>query len=293
MLNEKKSIQIKKIVFLTQATYEKQLTLFKNQMQKNMAEERIQLCFCQAASVTGQLEREQKGHPAALYVTDTQQILHLLLEREFYVAALYHAWNKGEDLSEASFAIEQPEELTASDWQQIFDRLAGQPWQILSTTRLLVRETTEADVKAFYEIYQEPSITYYMENLYEDPDQEIAYTREYIDNVYGFYGYGMWTVIGKKTGQIIGRAGLGNREGYDIPELGFVIRKEEQRKGYAYEVCAEILEYGRKRLAFRQIQALAEPGNLPSRRLLQKLGFQEQALVSEQRKEYCRYLWTI
>ena len=47
------------------------------------------------------------------------------------------------------------------------------------------------------------------------------------------------------------------REGFDEPELGFIIAREAQRKGYCMEACGAILEYGFRELGFERVQALA------------------------------------
>ena len=137
----------------------------------------------------------------------------------------------------------------------------------------MIRESVIEDVDSFYEIYKDPSITEYMEDLYADRDEEAAYLRDYIKRVYGFYGYGMWTVLERKSGQVIGRAGISLREGSDIPELGFVIGVPWQRQGYAYEVCQAILAYGREELYFTHFQTLVMKGNEKSKKLCEKLGF--------------------
>lgn len=146
-------------------------------------------------------------------------------------------------------------------------------WEILETDRLLVRETTVQDVDCFYQIYAQPSVTDYTEALFEDIDEEIAYTESYIDTVYAFYGYGMWTVIKKDSREVIGRAGISWREGYRLPELGFVIGVPWQRQGYAFEVCSAILHYAGEELEMTQVQALVQPENARSVRLCEKLGF--------------------
>ena len=157
---------------------------------------------------------------------------------------------------------------------KIHQRLKGLPWDILETGRLKVRETTLSDVDRFYEIYNDPSTTMYIEPLFEDREEELEYTRNYIETIYGFYGYGIWTVIEKDTGRIIGRAGVTDREGFDIPEIGFVIAPESRKKGYAFEVCSSILDHAKTELGFTKIQALVKPQNTVSINLLKKLGFE-------------------
>ena len=149
------------------------------------------------------------------------------------------------------------------------------------------------DVDEFYRIYREPSITYYMENLFEQPDMEKAYIKNYIRQVYGFYGYGLWTVLLKETGQVIGRAGLSVRDGYELPELGFVIETSQQRKGYAYEVCKAILNYTKEELQFGAVQALVQEENKASVSLLNRLGFTYREKVYEEGTDYLLYVKTL
>ncbi|MCR4787542.1 MAG: GNAT family N-acetyltransferase [Lachnospiraceae bacterium] len=157
---------------------------------------------------------------------------------------------------------------------KIHQRLNNIPWTILETERLTVRETVVSDVPRFYEIYGDPSTTEFIEDLFEDPEEEIEYTKNYIERIYGFYGYGIWTVIKKDDGKIIGRAGVTDREGFDIPEIGFVIAPEYRRCGYAFEVCSAILDYAKNELGFSEIQALVKPENIVSIDLLKKLSFE-------------------
>lgn len=184
-----------------------------------------------------------------------------------------HENNRGESFPGALYAVEKLEEMDEESFDLAYRRLAGLPWNILTTGRCTVRETTVEDVDSFYRIYAEPSITEYMENLFADRDEEVAYIKDYIEKVYTFYGYGMWTVLEKKSGEVIGRAGITWREGYDLPELGFVFGVPWQRRGYAYEVCGAILAYARDELMMERVQALVRPGNERSLRLCEKLGF--------------------
>lgn len=221
-----------------------------------------------------------------LIVTDDPQLLKQLLAEKFYTIGLHRSENRDTYFEGAAYVIEDQDAIEWKSYEEIYCRLAGLPFQIFETERLLVRESTVEDVEDFYHIYQDPSITYYMEDLFEDPEQEREYMKDYIKKIYGFYGYGMWTVIQKKSGKIIGRAGLSVREGYELAELGFMIGKEYQRCGYAYEVCREILNYAKEELEFNEIQALVEPENIASKNLLKKLGFVYEKIVDVKGTDY-------
>lgn len=208
-----------------------------------------------------------------LYITDSENTYHVFQQQDKYVLPYRHEENGDVNFAGALYVIEQIEEVGYETIDMVYRRLAGLPWQILTTKRCVIRETIEEDVDSFYQIYAEPEITEHMEDLYADRDEEIAYIRDYREKVYGFYGYGMWTVL-TKEGTIIGRAGISWREGFDTPELGFVIGVPWQRQGYAYEVCSAILTYAQEELGLTRIQALVMSGNDKSKALCRKLGFQ-------------------
>lgn len=181
----------------------------------------------------------------------------------------------GERFDNAPYVLEgKLEDFDNEYLYKIMQRLTNKPWKILETKRLIVREMTVDDVDSFYEIYKKPGITDYMEDLFEDPTDEKLYTQGYIKNIYGFYGFGLWTVIHKESRKIIGRAGLSMEDGFEYPDLGFVIDKDYQHSGLAFEVCSAILEYAKNELELNTVQARVKPENSVSIALLKKLGFE-------------------
>lgn len=227
-----------------------------------------------------------------LYITDSGEQARRLQGEGAAVLVYLHPGSAGEDFSDFTFAVENVEELEPEYLERVYRRLKGLPWRILETERCLIRESTVEDVEDFYRIYSEPSITEYMDNLYPEREQERQYAREYIEKVYTYYEFGMWTVVQKADSVVIGRAGISYREGYAVPELGFVIGVPWQRRGYAEEVCRAILSYGREALGFTRFQTLVRPENLPSMSLCRKLGFREEERIELEGKNYCRMLLT-
>jgi len=220
----------------------------------------------------------------ALYITDCGTKATEF--REHNLCVLGYAHDPGEQFAKIEYIMEQPQDLDVEYLERVFRRYQGIPWDILETERCIIRETTVEDVDTFFEIYREPEIVKYTENLYPEIEQERAYIRDYIEKVYKYFEFGVWTVIWKETGEIIGRAGFSVREGYDLPELGFVIARPFQRKGIAGEICRAILEYGRDVLEFGQVQALVVKENTASLTLCEKLGFTVRESVREKGKDY-------
>ncbi len=230
------------------------------------------------------LSKDKADLKEDLYVISDEEIAVRMKESGFAVLGYR---DNGQDFRGISWVMDpfDPDgEYPVSFFDRIYRRCKKLPWDILETEHLLVRETTVEDVEDFYRIYAEPSITKYTENLFEDPAMERAYTENYRDTIYSLYGFGMWTVLLKETGQVIGRAGISMRDGYEEPELGFIIGVPWQRKGYAYEVCSAILTYTKEELDFQNMICFIKEENTASIRLSEKLGFymDGQAVLGEE-----------
>ena len=234
-----------------------------------------------------QIKVHTDGQDGVLYVTDDACTAKLLREEGEAVLIYFHEGNRDMDFSGFLFGVEDPENLDEDFAEKVYRRCKGMPWNILETKRCRIRETVPEDVEPFYEIYSDPAITEFMEDLYPEKEQEKEYIREYIEKIYTFYEFGVWTVVEKSTGYVIGRAGFSYRAGYDEPELGFIIGVHWQRKGYAKEVCRAILDYGWEKLGFDRVQVLVETENEPSLSLCDKLGFcASEEIMMDDRKYY-------
>lgn len=214
----------------------------------------------------------------SLIVTDCQETADEAAAAGRLVVGAYPERTPAEEmrLRGISYAVEGLGWPDREYFNRLFRRFHGLPWRILETRRCIVREITVEDVDRLYEIYEDPSVTRYMEALYGDRERERQYTRDYIRHIYGFYGYGMWVVEEKTTGLVIGRAGLEHKEGFDGAELGYVIAAPYQRRGYALEVCAAILRYAGEVLSFAKVCSSVEPENKASGALCRRLGFRRE-----------------
>lgn len=207
-----------------------------------------------------------------LFLTDSSELAGYLLSSGGYVVGISYEGNADERFEGLKYVFTEIEEVGMDSFIKAYQRYAHLPWDILTTDRCLIRETTVEDVDVFYELYADPEMTRYMEGLFADPEDEKKYQRDYIEKVYGLMGFGTWTIVLKETGEIIGRAGYSVRNGFDDIELGFLIGTAYQRKGYAYEVCKAILDYGRDILQFERVLAFVKAENTVSIHLCEKLG---------------------
>lgn len=190
---------------------------------------------------------------------------------ELFFADLSHMDRQPEIL------VESFEEIDVQFLDRIMKRAQHLPWVTVVTDRCILREITLDDMDDLFDLYAGEGITNYIEDLYDRPEEE-AYTRAYIENMYRFYGYGMWLVTDRQTGKLIGRAGFSHQDLGDeiVLEMGYLIGKPYQNQGYATEVCEKLITFARENLDFSCINCFVDPDNAISIHLLEKLAFTKQ-----------------
>lgn len=218
-----------------------------------------------------------------LLITSRDQCIHLAEKWNLATAAYPNPAIPGQSLFDADVLIESFEDVDLEYLEWIRRRHHGIPWVIAETKRCILREICMEDMQALFDLYAEPGMTDYIEPLYPW-EQELEYEKAYIDNMYRLYEYGMWVVIEKDTGKLIGRAGLEHREypkeerleetDKDMElEMGYAIGTAYQRKGYATEVCRAIIAYAGQNLDYPRINCLIEKENTASIRFIESIGF--------------------
>ena len=191
----------------------------------------------------------------------------------------------------ADILVEGFAEIDVQFLDRIMKRAQGLPWITVITKRCYLREITTDDLDDLYALYAQPGITDYVEPLYDRPEEE-QYTRDYIECMYRFYGYGMWLVYDRESHALIGRAGFSHQDLGDeiVLEMGYIIGVPYQRQGYAMEVCGKLLAFAREHLSdFGSVNCFVEPGNTASLALLRRLEFTSYGTVVISGKEMLRY----
>lgn len=190
-----------------------------------------------------------------------------------------------QDLSMADYLFEDFDGIDGAFLQMVHAHCFGEPWKVLETDRLIIREMCPEDVEAIYKVYEGNDLRY-TENLYDDIDKERAYIKDYQKYIYNFYDFGIWLFEEKKTGEIIGRGGVELKvyeDRSEAIEIGYIIRKDKQRQGFAYEGLKAILEYVKEHFDIKTVRVTVHEENVPSLELAKKLG----AVYKEQRWEIC------
>ena len=108
---------------------------------------------------------------------------------------------------------------------------------MIETERLILREYTPDDYDALYEIMSDPETMQHYPAPF-DEERTRRWIEWNLDN-YAQYGFGLWAVVLKETGEFIGDCGLTlqNIDGEMLPEIGYHIHKKYWRRGFAKEAA--------------------------------------------------------
>jgi len=135
---------------------------------------------------------------------------------------------------------------------------------MIETKRLLLREMTEEDVEALYRVLGDRDIMQHYSYTF-DRDRVRAWIASNLER-YRVFGFGLWAVCLKETGEMIGDCGLTMQRinGTIRPEIGYHIRGDQQRKGYAAEASSAVRDWAFANTPFRVLYSYMKEANLPS-----------------------------
>lgn len=134
----------------------------------------------------------------------------------------------------------------------------------LETQRLILREMVPGDFEALYKVLGDADIMRHYPYTFDEKR-----VRDWIDrNIerYEIFGFGLWAVVLKETGEMIGDCGLTmqNIGGKIKPEIGYHIRRDQQRKGYAKEVARACRDWAFENTPFNMIFSYMKYTNVGS-----------------------------
>ena len=151
---------------------------------------------------------------------------------------------------------------------------------VISTDRLLINRITLDDAGFILKLINDKD---WIKNIGDKGIRTIEETEEYIRTrflkAYDEVGFGFYSLILKSDQQIIGIAGLVDREGIDHIDIGYGMLPEFRGKGYAFEATKAIYDYAYEELKLKKIVAIVNPDNTSSIKLLSKLGLEFERMI--------------
>ncbi len=135
---------------------------------------------------------------------------------------------------------------------------------IIETERLFLREMNENDFDALYEVLADADIMQHYPYTF-DENRVRNWIQRNIER-YRIFGFGLWAVCLKETGEMIGDCGLTLQliDGRIKPEIGYHIRANKQRNGYAKEAAIAVRDWTFNNTPFQIVYSYMKYTNEPS-----------------------------
>ncbi len=156
------------------------------------------------------------------------------------------------------------------------------PFKNLETDRLLLRRVSQNDVPEILELRGNPETMKFIPRpLVTTSDEALAHYKMIDDKIEKNEGIN-WAITLKGKPKLIGIIGH-----YRIQpenhrcEIGYMILPQYNGQGIVTEAIKLVLEYGFENLQMHSIEAVIDPENFASERVLQKNGFVKEAHILE------------
>ena len=135
---------------------------------------------------------------------------------------------------------------------------------IIETERLFLREMKESDFDALYKVLADSDIMQHYPYAF-DENRVINWIQRNIER-YRIFGFGLWAVCLKETGEMIGDCGLTMQfiNGEIKPEIGYHIGADKQRNGYAKEAAIAVRDWTFNNTPFQIVYSYMKYTNEPS-----------------------------
>jgi len=135
---------------------------------------------------------------------------------------------------------------------------------IIETERLVLREYTMDDFDGLYEILSDGKTMKHYPMPYNEKGT-IRWLEWSLEN-YQKYGFGLWAIELKETGQFIGDCGITmqNIDGEMLPEIGYHLHRNHWRQGYAKEAATAVRDWLFRNTEFDAVYSYMTHTNIAS-----------------------------
>jgi ribosomal-protein-alanine N-acetyltransferase len=160
---------------------------------------------------------------------------------------------------------------------------------ILETTRLTVRRMIKDDLPELLAVFGDAETMRFYPAPFDR--QRMQDWLDWNQRSYSKYGYGLWCLLLRASGEVVGDCGLVNQEvdGIREVEVGYHVRRDLWGRGLATEAASACRDYGFEVLGRRRLISLIHPENRASRRVAEKVGMTLQREALWKDKPTCLY----
>lgn len=140
----------------------------------------------------------------------------------------------------------------------------------LKTRRLILRVPQQQDFDGFAELFGDEEAARFVGG----PLKRAEAWRKFLQmpGAWLVQGFGMFSVIDRKSGEWLGQIGPWRPEGWPGPEVGWSFRRATWGKGYATEAGEAAMGFAFEQLGWKEVIHSIDPGNVASQKLAERLG---------------------
>lgn len=144
--------------------------------------------------------------------------------------------------------------------------------RICETERLYLREMMPSDFAALCKILQDEKAMYAYEGAFGDEEVKEWLGRQL--SRYQRWGFGLWAVVLKETGEMIGQCGLTMQpwKERELLEIGYLFQRAFWHKGYATEAAEACKDYAFEVLDAREVCSIIRDTNIASKKVAVRNG---------------------
>ncbi len=156
----------------------------------------------------------------------------------------------------------------------------------LTTPRLLLRALQHDDLDAMHTFNSDPEVTRYLPYApwQTAADATAWYHRICARMLKGEVAYRV--LVEQSSGRVLGSCILLNHAPDAQVEIGYLLGREFQGKGFIQEAARAVITDAFASLPVRRIEAHIDARNRPSQRVVESLGFQREALLRDAWKDH-------
>ncbi|MEO6835075.1 MAG: GNAT family N-acetyltransferase [Candidatus Tumulicola sp.] len=162
---------------------------------------------------------------------------------------------------------------------------------IVETDRLRLRPWRAGDEEAMVPIFGDAETVRYIGSGYQrgfTPDETRTLVARMSER-YARTGIGIWPVVLKETGAIVGECGLFPVADSEDVEIAYIFARPERGKGYGYEAASAVLAYAFDALKLPRVIAFVHRDNAASIALVNRLGMRFDRIVRVFHADLMRY----
>jgi len=153
---------------------------------------------------------------------------------------------------------------------------------VLTTERLVLRETAAHDVEAVFAMESDPVAMRYWS---KPPMRDISEAQAAVERAMGFFRARVglrWSIARPADDRMLGHLSLFNfSEQSGRADIGYGLAREHWGRGFMHEALIAVVDYAFGPLGLRRLEADIDPRNQASLRALESLGFAHEGLLRE------------